>query len=36
MRGIPVCMLTKVFHALKALLSHRPEEKHDAMTGMSV
>lgn len=29
-------MLTKVFQALKALLSQRPEEKQDAMTGMSV
>lgn len=28
-------MLTKVFQALKALLSHRPEQKQDVMTGMS-
>ena len=34
--AVPVCIETKVFQALKALLSHRPDAKQHAMMGISV
>jgi len=33
---VPVCMLTKVFQALKALLSQSPDARQHRMMGMSV